>query len=173
MMYRFITVFVCGLFLTLSAYAGDKSQTASAQIRNTKGQNVGKVTLTETPHGVLIMAELWNMPQGTHAFHIHEKGTCEAPFKSAGGHFNPSDREHGILNPKGMHAGDLPNIHIPPDGKLTIEVFNPQVTLRKGRNSLFDSDGSSIVIHDGPDDYKTNPAGAAGPRIACGVIERD
>ena len=164
----FLTLF---LLLCTFAYGQVSSQTAKSEIYNLEGEKVGNATLTETPHGVLIKAELWKLPPGTHAFHIHAVGKCEPPsFTTAGGHFNPFGKGHGIINPKGLHAGDLPNIHVGTDGKLTFEVLASQVTLNEGKNSIFDDDGSSLVIHEKPDDYKSDPAGEAGPRIACGVI---
>ena len=120
--------------------------------------------------GVLILLDLTAAPSGTHAFHIHETGKCEPPeFKSAGGHFNPDETKHGILNPEGPHAGDMPNIHIPADGKLTIEVLNTLVSV-DGDNGVLDDDGSALMIHAGPDDYKTDPSGNSGDRIACAVL---
>ena len=136
---------------------------------NANGESVGEVELSQTPHGTLLHAKLTGLPPGAHAFHVHTVGKCEPPFKSAGGHFNPDGVKHGILAEDGVHAGDMPNIHVPESGALEIEVLNTLLTLDA---SLFDDDGAAIVIHDGPDDYKTDPAGAAGPRIACGVIEK-
>jgi len=153
------------------AFAGRVlGETAHADLRNAQGQKVGAATLEQTPHGVLITVDLQGLPPGTHAFHIHAVGKCDPPFKSAGGHFNPTHKHHGILNPAGMHAGDLPNIYVPENGKLKFDVFATAVTLGKGPNSLFDADGSSLVIHAGADDYKSDPAGDAGARLACGVI---
>jgi len=141
---------------------------ASAVLKDAQGTEVGKATLTTTPSGVLISLDLTAVPPGDHAFHIHTTGKCDPPdFKSAGGHFNPEEDKHGLMNPAGPHAGDMPNIHVPDNGKLKIELFNPLVHLGDG---LLDDDGSAIVIHAGADDYKTDPAGDAGARIACGVI---
>jgi Cu-Zn family superoxide dismutase len=155
-----------GLALSAPAFAADQ---ATAVLMDPDGKEVGKVTLIAVPSGVLLAADLTAMPPGDHAFHIHAVGKCEAPdFKSAGGHFNPEEDEHGLMNEAGPHAGDMPNIHVPETGKLRIEVLNQMVNLELG---LLDADGSAIVIHDGPDDYETDPAGDAGPRIACGVIE--
>ena len=148
------------------------AETAHADLHNEQGKKVGTATLEETPHGVLISLDFDGVPPGTHAFHIHEVGKCEPPFKSAGGHFNPTDKKHGVLSAAGMHAGDLPNITVPESGKLKVDVFATGVTLGGGANGLFDADGSSLVLHAGPDDYKTDPAGEAGARVACGVVVR-
>jgi Cu-Zn family superoxide dismutase len=155
--------------LLVAAHAA-AAQTAHAELRNQEGQNVGNVTLQETPHGVLITAELSGLPPGVHAFHIHEVGQCAPPFASAGGHFNPTKKKHGIEAAAGMHAGDLPNVFVPADGKLKFDAFATGVTLRKGPNSLFDADGSSLVLHAGSDDYESDPSGDAGARLACGVV---
>ena len=152
-----------------SAHAADQ---AHATMMNADGESVGAVTLTQTPSGVLIQAELARLPAGWHAFHIHETGKCEPPFKSAGGHFAPAGHAHGIRSEDGMHAGDLPNVFVPESGELKFDASAKQVTLAEGEaNSLFDDDGSAIMMHSGADDYQTDPAGDAGDRIACGVIE--
>ena len=148
------------------------AQTATAALKNGEGKEVGSTNLTQTPHGVLINVSVKGMPPGEHAFHVHAIGKCEPPFTSAGGHFNPDNKKHGMLAAGGYHAGDMPNLHIPQNGDLTVEVVNANITLEKGKpNSVFDADGSAIVIHAGSDDYKSDPAGDAGGRIACGVIQ--
>jgi len=157
---------ICSLVIAGKTLA----ETARADLHNEQGKKVGTATLEETPHGVLISLDLDGMSPGTHALHIHEVGKCEPPFKSAGGHFNPTEKKHGMLSTAGMHAGDLPNINVPESGKLKVDVFATGVTLGSGKNGLFDGDGSSLVIHAAPDDYKTDPAGEAGARVACGVI---
>lgn len=161
------TILLTGLALVAATHAASAAEQASAAMMNANGESVGAVTLRETPQGTLLHAKLENLPAGAHAFHVHAVGVCEPPFKSAGGHFNPGGAKHGIDSAEGMHAGDMPNIHVPESGALEIEVLNTQLHLDA---SLFDEDGAAIVIHDGPDDYVTDPAGAAGPRIACGVI---
>ena len=156
--------------LTAAAFqpAGAEDR-ARASMMNAKGQPVGEVSLRRTPQGTLLHARLSNLPPGAHAFHVHAIGKCTPPFKSSGGHFNPDGKKHGIDNPDGMHAGDMPNIHVPASGNLEIEILNALLELGP---ALFDGDGAAIVIHAGPDDYRTDPAGAAGARIACGVIRR-
>lgn len=141
---------------------------ASANLHNPDGELVGEVLIRDTEHGTLLHARLLDLPPGAHAFHIHETGKCEPPFKSAGGHYNPDGTAHGLDDPDGRHAGDMPNVHIPASGKAELEVLNEAVSV----GELLDADnGTAIVMHEGADDYSTDPAGAAGSRIACGVIE--
>jgi Cu-Zn family superoxide dismutase len=148
-----------------------QAQTAKASLKDATGKDVGSVQLLQTPHGVLLKMSLKGVEPGEHAFHIHAVGKCEAPFTSAGGHFNPASRKHGMEAAEGAHAGDMPNLYIPANGELRIDVANHMITLAKGQaSSVFDADGSSIIIHAGPDDYKTDPTGNAGDRIVCGVI---
>jgi len=144
--------------------------TASAVLKDASGKEVGAATLTVTPSGVLISLDLTAVRPSEHGFHVHTTGKCEPPdFKSAGPHFNPDQTKHGFMTPEGPHAGDLPNLHVPADGNLQVEVLEPNVTL-SGEAPLLDADGSALVIHAGADDYKTDPAGNSGDRIACGVI---
>jgi Cu-Zn family superoxide dismutase len=165
--FRVAAVVAASLWLAAPASA----QTAKAALKDQKGADVGTVSLTQTPSGVLLRLSLKGVPAGERAFHIHAVGRCEAPFTSAGGHFNPGNHKHGLEAGPG-HAGDMPNLHIPSDGVLVVEILNTAVTLEKGKsNSLFHPDGTSIVIHAGKDDYKSDPTGNAGDRIACGVIQ--
>ncbi len=160
-------VIAAGCLASLSAQA----QTAKASLKDATGKDVGQVQLVQTPHGVLLKMVLKGAPPGERAFHIHAVGKCEPPFTSAGPHFNPASHKHGMEAAEGSHAGDMPNLHIPASGELTVEIANPMISLVKGQaNSLFDADGSAIIIHAGADDYKTDPTGNAGDRIACGVI---
>ncbi|MBN8965594.1 MAG: superoxide dismutase family protein [Rhizobiales bacterium] len=147
------------------------AELANAQIKDSSGKAVGDADLTQTPAGVLIKLQLKGIKPGEHAFHIHAVGKCEAPFTSAGGHFNPGSHKHGMMAGP-AHAGDMPNLHVPQSGDLSVEILNAAVTLEKGKpNSLFDADGSALVVHAGADDYKSDPAGNAGDRIACGVVQ--
>jgi superoxide dismutase, Cu-Zn family len=146
---------------------------AGAELKDRDGQVIGRAQLADTPNGVLLRVSLDRAPEGEHAFHIHETGQCQAPgFESAGGHFNPSKAQHGFHDAKGPHAGDLPNIHVPQGGRLTFEHVLHDVSLSAGNNSLLDQNGSALVMHAKPDDYRTDPAGAAGDRLACGVIQK-
>ena len=146
---------------------------AKAPLYNSQKGKVGIATLMESPEGVRVAVQAYNLPPGLHGFHIHETGKCDAPdFKSAGGHFNPYGNKHGLKNPEGPHAGDMYNLLVGPEGTASAVMIAPLAMLGSGQNSLFDKDGSAIVIHAGPDDYRTDPTGDSGDRIACGVIER-
>ena len=146
---------------------------ARATIKDAQGKTLGEATLRQGTAGVLITVQLQNIPAGPHAFHVHTTGRCEAPtFMSAGGHFAPGGTKHGLFASGGPHAGDLPNVHVHSDGRLSVEVLAPGITLASGPNSVFDADGSALVLHATGDDYATDPAGNAGDRIACGEIIR-
>jgi Cu-Zn family superoxide dismutase len=163
------TLTVAGCLLATQAGA----QSANAVLVDPDGKEIGNVALSQLAQGVRIFAEAADLPPGVHAFHIHETGECQPPdFESAGGHYNPTGEQHGWDNPEGHHAGDLPNVHVQDDGVLAVEYFTDSVTLGEGDATLFDDDGSAIVMHEGADDYQTDPAGDAGSRIACGVIAK-
>lgn len=162
-----LSLALLGVALVLPAHA----QSAKATLKDAQGKEVGQVDLVQLTNGVLLRMALKGAPAGERAFHIHAVGKCEAPFTSAGPHFNPGGHKHGLEAKEGSHAGDMPNLHIPASGDLVIEIVNPMVTLAKGQpNSLFDADGSALVIHAGKDDYRSDPAGNAGDRVVCGVI---
>jgi Cu-Zn family superoxide dismutase len=153
------------------AEAEGDDDSATATLVDQSGKRVGLVTFTATPGGTVVNGEFTDLPAGVHAFHIHTVGKCEPPFDSAGGHFDPTGEKHGVAVGKG-HAGDLPNLFVPASGKVHIEHFAPGVSIGSGPNSVFDTDGAAVIVHADRDDYKTDPTGNAGGRIACGVIER-
>jgi Cu-Zn family superoxide dismutase len=143
--------------------------TAAAIIRDPSGKQVGSITLADTYAGLLIIGSVGDLGLGAHAIHIHAIGKCEAPFTTAGAHFNPTNRQHGYRSPTGPHLGDLPNLDLPAAGREKFEILLPNVTL-KGEHALLDADGASVVIHAERDDYTADPSGNSGGRIACGVI---
>lgn len=153
--------------------AAGSGSIAMADIRNAAGESVAVATLTESRGAVMISVHASALPAGVHGIHLHQTGTCTPPdFTSAGGHFNPASRQHGFDNPQGPHAGDLRNFQVDSDGTGHFIETSDRITLSAGPSSLFDADGTAIVIHAGPDDYRTDPAGDSGSRIACGVVMR-
>lgn len=148
------------------------NESATAQIKSSDGTSMGTVTLLQGPNGVLVSADLSGLTPGAHGFHIHNTGNCSPDFKAAGGHFVGAGGGHGLMYDGGSHAGDMPNIFVHADGTVRVDVFTSAVTLEDGQDgSLFDADGSAIVIHDGPDSY--GEKAGAGARVGCGVIEVD
>jgi Cu-Zn family superoxide dismutase len=142
---------------------------ATATLRDLAGMRVGTATLTDTYSGILVVGSVTGLGLGAHAIHVHSVGRCDAPFTTAGPHFNPHGKQHGFSNPNGPHLGDMPNLDTPAAGTLRFEVLLTGVTL-KANNALLDADGAALVIHSARDDYKTDPSGDSGSRIACGVI---
>jgi Cu-Zn family superoxide dismutase len=144
---------------------------ATANLVDANGRVVGHAVFLQQGRGVRILLDVTGLPPGGKAVHIHEFGRCDRPgFESAGAHFNPAKSEHGASNPRGPHAGDLPDIAVDPSGRGHLETTATRVTLEKGATWLLDPDGSALVIHDKPDDNRTDPDGNSGARIACGVI---
>ena len=145
---------------------------ATGEIINAQGEVIGTVDANQLAYGLQVVAAAEDMPAGVHAFHIHETGACDPAtgFESAGGHFNPTGMSHGFQDPQGPHAGDLPNVYVGEDGLLAVEFVTARMSLSDGEAAIVDDDGAALVIHEGADDYVTDPAGAAGSRIACAVI---
>jgi superoxide dismutase, Cu-Zn family len=156
------------------AQEGPRSQAGGSlqiELKDAKGKRVGRVSLEETPHGLLVSGKVEGLPAGEHAIHVHMVGKCEAPFTSAGDHFNPTSKQHGFRAAEGHHAGDLPNLVVPKGGRLEFEHLARGLSLQ-GEGSVLDEDGSALIVHAKKDDYKSQPSGDAGGRIACGVIAK-
>src|SRR6267142_3492825 len=166
---------VIALLLALSITTVAKT---TVELKDAQGKSVGTALLWSksgkgASSGVFIKASLHDLPPGVHAFHFHQKAQCDAPdFKSAGPHFNPDGKKHGLENPEGHHAGDNPNFTVGADGKAHFKAESKDVTVGKDSHSLFSNGGTALVVHAQADDQKTDPAGNAGDRIACGVIKK-
>jgi len=164
------------LGLTAGTAQADDHMQASASFIDRDGNDVGSASLIEGPNGVLIDLDLYDMPPGRRAIHIHRTGTCADPdegFVASGSHLNPDGKQHGLMNPEGPDNGDLPNIIVREDGTVKVELFTNLASLQGAgeRAAMLDEDGAAFVIHQERDDHITQPIGGAGPRIACGVIQ--
>ncbi len=147
------------------------SFSVTSDLVNPSGEVLGRAVVTQERDGVRIVADVNGLPAGDYAMHLHAIGRCEAPaFTSAGPHFNPDQKQHGRLNPMGEHAGDLPNLTVGADRRGRLEADRPGLMLRGGAAPLLDTDGAALVLHAAPDDYRSDPAGNAGTRIACAVL---
>lgn len=165
---------IAAMSVSSLAFAQDATASATAKMMDVDGKEMGTITAKATPSGMVqVIVELAGVPAGSHGFHVHEKGICDAAskYESAGGHYS-GGMKHGIMTEGGPHAGDLPNVVAGPDGVVKAEFFTDTVSLAEGgKNPLKDADGSAFVVHANPDDHTSQPSGEAGGRIACGVVE--
>jgi superoxide dismutase, Cu-Zn family len=149
----------------------EPSRLAWAELKNARGESVGSAVLREQDGRIRIVVQAGGLSPGRHGIHIHAAGRCEAPaFQTAGDHFNPLGKKHGLESPDGPHAGDLPGLEADASGRTEYVAVTDRLTLGLGPTSLFDADGSAVVIHADPDDQRTDPSGNSGERVLCGPI---
>jgi Cu-Zn family superoxide dismutase len=172
-MYSNKLILIPALLCATAVFGQGAPKSAHANIVNAQGQTIGTAKIVAAKEGIKVEVRVAQLAPGLHGIHIHNVGKCEGPdFVSAGPHLNPNMKKHGKDNPDGLHAGDLLNIEVKADGTAKATLQDAMVTLGDGPNSVFHDGGTAIVIHAKEDDYKTDPAGNSGPRIACGVIEK-
>jgi len=169
-MKRLAGLSLAGLMLATPAL----SQEAMGTFMSADGMEGGTVTLTQAEGSVAISGEAMGLTEGPHGIHFHETGDCDAAtnFESAGSHFNPGQHQHGLENPEGAHAGDLPNITAAADGTAAVDLSSGTISLTEGEEGyVFDDDGTALIIHASADDQMTDPSGNSGDRLLCAVIE--
>jgi len=169
---NFLTRSALGVFLALSALSSMSVAKTKVELKDAQGKDVGSILVWDQGSGVALQLDLHDLTPGEHALHFHQVPKCEGPdFKSAGGHFNPESKKHGFENPEGHHAGDMKNFTVGADGKAKAKLEDVDVTLKDGPHSLL-TNGAAVVVHAKADDYKTDPSGNSGDRVACGVITK-
>jgi superoxide dismutase, Cu-Zn family len=162
----------CGFAVVVAAQLAAQAP-VKVELKDAQGQSVGAASLSSAMGAVHIQLDLKNLKPGSHAIHVHAVGKCEAPdFKSAGPHLNPAGKKHGLQSADGPHAGDMENFTVASDGTAKAMIMAKGVTLGSDANSVFANGGTALVVHAGPDDMKTDPSGASGDPIACGVIAK-
>ncbi len=167
------TFSLVALALATGAFAAGAGAQGMAHIdmKDAAGKSIGTAMISPVSGGgVSIAIDFKGLPPGQHALHFHQTAKCEAPFTSAGGHFNPEGKKHGMENPEGPHAGDMANFTVAADGTAKATITNPRVTMAMGANSIYAGGGTALMVHAGADDMKSDPAGDAGARIACGLV---
>jgi Cu-Zn family superoxide dismutase len=167
-----LSLVACGDMGRRDTDSPSAANTVTARMRDAAGKDLGTLTVTEAAGAITVAGRLSGLPPGEHGIHLHQVGRCDPPsFESAGDHWNPTNRQHGKESPQGPHLGDLPNITVAQDRSVMVQVTTPGGTLR-GANALLDSDGAAVVVHARRDDYRSQPAGDSGDRIACGMVGR-
>ncbi len=174
-MQKLTTTMLCAFLIPVAAQAASaqKIKPVTVSLKTAQGQDAGTLTLKQAKTGVQVSGKLMNLTPGDHGIHVHQKAACDAPdFKSAGGHFNPDNKQHGSKNPAGPHAGDMPaNLTIGADGSGKVNFVATGISLKPdAANSILANGGTSIIVHEKADDMMTDPSGNSGARVACGVV---
>lgn len=162
----------CSVLFACFALSSTSLAKTKVELKDAQGKDVGSILIWDQGSSVALQLNLHDLTPGEHALHFHAVPKCEGPdFKSAGGHFNPENKKHGFDSPEGHHAGDMKNFTVGADGKAKAKLEDADVTLKAGSHSLL-TNGAAVVVHAKADDYKTDPSGNSGDRVACGVIAK-